>query len=277
MRSGNVQDPEQGPWSSWSDAAAFNHDAKRNGLQPRSTAITSPPARFLQYRLTLVGDGKGTPAVDQVELTYVLPNLPPQITGIKAAYAPAQRGQQTTKVNIEWQAADANNDTIVYTLEYQPAGTSKWLPLAKDVTQNRHEWETATVPDGWYAVHVVASDAQDNTPDMAKTTTRKSDPLLIDNTPPAIEATLPRPERQGEIALELAVADKFSDIAEVHYSIDGDDDWKAVLPGDLIFDSTSENLSTTIRSLSSGPHVLTVRAKDARGNTAHEAVLVEVE
>ena len=90
-RSGNVADPEQAPWSDWSTAATFEPAPDHPPLQPREARVDAPPARFLQYRLKLdAGEAPAgaaaTPAVDRVEVTYVVPNLSPRITTITAAY-----------------------------------------------------------------------------------------------------------------------------------------------------------------------------------------------
>jgi hypothetical protein len=65
-RSGNVQDPEKTGWSGWSEEA------------PAATfvQVKSPPARFLQYRLTFTSTaGKESAVVDEVDLAYQMPNL----------------------------------------------------------------------------------------------------------------------------------------------------------------------------------------------------------
>ena len=193
-RSGNVQDPEEGPWSPWSESQVLMPDAQAPSLQPRQLVINAPPARFLQYRLTLIGDKHATPVVDRVESTHVTPNLRPKISSLKAAYPepqPPQPGEETpppsTTMTVEWEATDPNNDSLLFTLEYQPAGTTRWIEIAEDLEQPSYEWDTRRVPDGWYLLHVIASDRQDNPPDMALTATRRSNPVLVDNSAPALE------------------------------------------------------------------------------------------
>ena len=85
-RSGNVEDPQQAAWSAWSTPVSLTYDPGQIPMTPREVAIDCAPARFLQYRLTFVGDGQSTAVVDWVGLKYVVPNLRPAVTGITAKY-----------------------------------------------------------------------------------------------------------------------------------------------------------------------------------------------
>jgi hypothetical protein len=284
-RSGNVADPEQAPWSAWSLAQALMPDAQLSALTPREMKVQSPPGRFLQYRLTLVGGDQTTPVVGKVQMTYVTPNQRPQIASIKASYPevsggpmPQHNGEEappSTKMNIEWEASDPNQDELIYTLEYQPAGSAKYLPLAEDQEQTSYEWETRRVPDGRYVVRLTADDQRNNPPDMAKKAIRRSDPVLVDNTPPMIEG-LEKAVEGRVVAMKGVVRDEYSQIREIGYAVDVTDAYVAVLPEDLIFDSTEEAWSVRISDLSPGPHVVTLRVGDARGNRAYQSVLIEV-
>lgn len=308
-RSGNVQDPEHAAWSSWSKPHVFAFDPKAAPLTPRQMVIDAPPARFLQYRLTLTGNGQVTGVVDRVAITYVLPNLKPVINTIQASYpdsppagganpgggsggananrmarpsAPSQAGNASaeepepqTNMNIEWEASDPNGDQLRYTLEYQPAGSKQWLPLAKDIEQNSHEWQTRRVPDGRYIIRVTASDSPDNPSTMALTASRRSDPIVVDNTPPAIEEIKVVLDK-GNITITGRAHDALSNIKSIHYGVDSTERWQPVLPDDLIYDSTTETFTIKITGLSVGPHMVTLRVLDARNNARYEAVPMEV-
>jgi sugar lactone lactonase YvrE len=77
-RSGNLNNPENG-WSSWSKVP----------LSELGGAITSPPARFLQYRLTLdCSDAIGReslPEVSAVSIPYLPKNLAPKVQAVEIA------------------------------------------------------------------------------------------------------------------------------------------------------------------------------------------------
>ncbi|MFW6060286.1 MAG: hypothetical protein ACODAQ_08890, partial [Phycisphaeraceae bacterium] len=280
-RSGNVRDPEHGPWSPWSDARAFMPDGDRSALQPREMEMASPPARFVQYRLTLTGDKQTSPSVNQVQLAYVTPNMAPDIASVQAQY-PEQRnrnnnGAPPTTMNVQWEANDANNDTLVYKLEYRPAGSARFLPLAERIEGTSHEWQTRRVPDGRYVLRLIASDRRDNPGGMAKTSRRLSDPVLVDNTAPTLENLENQQVGDGEIELAGEAVDKLSPIASIAYAVDDAEEYAPILPDDLIFDSTRERWSVTLSDLSPGQHVVTLRVRDQRGNTTHKAMMIDVE
>ena len=296
LRSGNVHDPDHPAWSDWSDPIALNYDAQNQPMAPIELPITATPARFLQYRLNLTGDGQATPVIDKVQITYVVPNLKPQIASIQASY-PGQSKSRTTRppgpspsggratgnepkhnpsLNVSWKAEDLNNDRLTYQLEYRPAAIDKWLTLAEDLTATKHVWKTQFVPDGWYVIRVVAGDQASNTPDMAMTATRRSDPVLVDNTAPVIENDVKVAFENGKATVKLTARDALSAIAAVHWAVDGDDKWQPALPDDLIYDSTTEQIEITIADLASGPHLISLRLTDARGNALYKAQLVRV-
>ncbi|MCX5659195.1 MAG: hypothetical protein NTW19_05660, partial [Planctomycetota bacterium] len=178
-------------------------------------------------------------------------------------------------LSVEWEAADPNNDRLKFTLEYQALGTDKWIPLAKDLDSPSYEWNTRRVPDGRYILRVTATDAPDNTPDMALTSTRVSDPIVIDNTPPEFEKV------KGDVAgnvvtLSGSARDALTPIRAIHYAVDQTDKWVPILPDDKIFDSTAEAFTIKIPDLSPGPHVVTLRVVDGRSNVRYLAERFDV-
>lgn len=275
-RSGNVQDPEQAAWSNWSSAQSMMPDAKLPALAPKDVTVQSPPARFLQYRLTLTGSDDLTPVIDRVEAAYVTPNLKPVVSKVTAMYPEATEpdAPAATLMTIEWEAADDNQDPLVYKLEYQPAGSDYMMLIAEDLTEMAHEWETRHVPDGRYVVRVTADDRPSNPGDMAMTATRQAAPVLIDNSPP--ELTAEKIINGKQLKASGKAIDAWSPILSLAYALDSGDEFKPILPQDLIFDSTAESWDVTISDLTPGPHVLTLRATDTRGNMVYRSVIFDV-
>jgi hypothetical protein len=70
-RAGNTEHPDA-TWSDWSGAAT----------RASGEAIPGGPARFLQVRLTLVGQNGATPTVEAIAASYLQRNLPPDVTAI---------------------------------------------------------------------------------------------------------------------------------------------------------------------------------------------------
>ena len=279
LRSGNVGDPELAAWSKWSAAAKIEGGADDNPLQPREILVSVPPARYLQYRLTLNSAESVTPVVDQIDIAYVAPNTPPVVEKmlVKAADVKAPGNDPDPKVTIQWKASDGNRDRLVYAIHYKPGKADRWLKLADDLTSPKYDWQTQHVPDGWYTVRITAYDKLDNPSSSAKSGGRISEPLLIDNTPPTLSNLKAQALGGGKIELTADVADELSAITSVAYSVDGSETYQASLPDDLIYDSTKEAWGVTISDLSPGGHVIAIRAIDARGNTAYRQLIVDVE
>jgi hypothetical protein len=70
-RSGNTREPDN-TWSQWSDALT-----ESNGQQ-----VTSPQARFFQWKVTMSSNSDSTPILDSVEVAYLPRNVAPEITSI---------------------------------------------------------------------------------------------------------------------------------------------------------------------------------------------------
>ncbi len=281
-RSGNVEDPEEAPWSKWSDPITLEPQPDASPLQPRQLEVKAPPARFLQYRLTLTGGDGQTPVVGRVATAYVTPNLRPVVSTFKAAYpepTPPQPGQEETEASpnmtVEWEASDPNGDRLLFTLAYQPAGAERWIDLASDLDALTYEWNTRRAPDGWYLLRVTASDKLDNPPDMVLTAHRRSAPVLVDTTAPTLEDVKAAVAGRA-VTLSGTAVDAFSPIQSIAYVVDDAEFYEPILPTDLIFDSTREAWSVTISDLSPGDHVIILRVADVRGNTGYHAKIVNI-
>ncbi|HEX4125607.1 MAG TPA: hypothetical protein VHY37_12830 [Tepidisphaeraceae bacterium] len=302
-RSGNVKEPIEKGWSAWSAETPA-----KQFLQ-----VTSPSARFLEYRLTFTSNaGKSTPVVQDVSIAYQTPNLAPVVKAVKivnpaapdqsngnAANGPANGGGDsdsggggggngggggppavrfppTRHLTITWDSSDPNNDNLVYTLYFRLVGTSEWIVLKDKLSDTSYDWDTRMVADGRYEIKVLASDAPSNTPADAKTAARISDPVVVDNTPPVI----------GEITTTIAgatahidttVADATSVVGEVDYTVDSAKDWRFVLPVSNIYDSAEARMSFDVPGLTPGKHQITLRATDTHGNQSFATVFVIIE
>ena len=289
-RSGNVEDPEQAPWSEWAKSIVLATDRPPTPQAPREIELQNPPARFLQYRVKLESNGKHTPSVHRVHVAYAVPNLRPKIDSITTTYAGTSKSssrssssaaakpppKHVTDLRIEWKASDPNADRLRYELEFQPDGSDRWLTLAEDLTGTRHVWKTEHVPDGRYVIRLNASDAADNTPGMEEISTRDSDPIVVDNTPPVIQ-NLEHAVSGNNVQVSGAATDEISIVTGIEYIVDGEAPYWAVLPKDLIFDSTREAFGVTISDLDKGPHVIAFRVMDRRNNVRYVQFMVEID
>jgi sugar lactone lactonase YvrE len=115
-RTGNVAEPDS-TWSAWSAARPASGS---EGL------ITSPSARFIQYRLTLQSDSATSqPSVREVSLDYLPRNQPP-----KVSFQAPSGGERWAKTQtVRWNGDDPDHDTLTYQLYYSSDSGTNWKPL----------------------------------------------------------------------------------------------------------------------------------------------------
>jgi hypothetical protein len=295
-RSGNVSKVDD-TWSPWSNEAPAPPDDARPGTAP----IPCPPARFLQYRLTLhrgLAAGQAarseTPLIREIIAAYLPANQPPEVLRIQevgqaarpAAPRPPAPDTPPAKpanpgadsLRLAWQARDPNGDTLRFDLFFRSETDTAWRPLAKDLAAAEYTWNTASVPDGRYRVQVVATDAPSHPPERALAAAAVSDVLLVDQTAPVVKVV---PAREAPAAarpatspatqpaarhrdFDVSAIDDLSDIVSASWSLDGGP-WIPCLPADLVFDSPSETFRVTVKDLAPGEHSLVFRAEDAAG------------
>ena len=124
-------------------------------------------------------------------------------------------------------------------------------------------------------MRVRASDRLDNPPDGAADTTRLLDAVVLDNAGPVL--SIDSVEISGNTAtLTGTVSDGHLTIAGLAYRLDGEPEYRPVLPDDLIFDSTEERWTLTLPALTAGGHVVTFRALDTRGNASYAHRVLQV-
>jgi len=270
-RSGNLAKPDDATWSRWSAEQA---------LDGAFIQIASPPARFLQYRLTFQAAGGRSATVHDVALAYQVGNLAPAVTGVTVK-AVAKMGSKISLSGalvfrqIAIAAADPNGDALVYTLEYRQAGEKKWITLTDKLTKPAYFWNTLTQADGKYELRVTVSDKNANAPSNALETVRISEPIVVDNTAPVF-ARLAAKAGAKTITVSGQVTDALSRLRVIQYTVDSDGQWRAILPADGITDSARESFRVNIKDMDPGTHRIAVRAVDVLGNTGYAAVTVTV-
>jgi len=293
-RSGNTETPDD-TWSAWSGAYT-NADG---------SAITSPKARYLQWRAVLTGKSN-TPVLTSVSAAYLQRNLRPQVRSItlhspgivfqkpfstgepelagfedqstperKLAAAAAQQqgssqslGRRTYQKGLQtlvWKADDENDDDLVYDVLYRREGETNWKTLKKATPDSILVFDTTTLPNGTYFVKIVASDAPSNPIGTALAGELDSSAFEIDNTPPDIAVSRVRVDR-GRTIITFDVKDDHSPIQRVEFSQDGQR-WRGVFPVDGIADSRDEHYELGIEG-ELGERGLTLRASDSMNNVA---------
>ena len=292
-RSGNTRTPDD-TWSDWSPAYA----------SPEGSAITSPRARYLQWRATFTGGRNSAPLLTSVTAAYLPRNLRPRVTSItihppgtvfqrpfptdpeiagfegdtpdRRATTQAQgsttnsapnigrRGYEKGLLTFVWRAEDDNRDELSYDVQYRREGETAWKPLKRAVTDPILVWDTTSVPNGRYILRIVASDAPSNAPATALTGAMESTAFDIDNGPPAITVTAVRREGVRTI-ITFDVRDDQSAVQKADYSLDGNR-WQTIYPKDGIADSRFEQFELVLDG--DPARGVIVRATDALNNVS---------
>jgi outer membrane protein assembly factor BamB len=293
-RSGNVDNPDRN-WSPWTRADLAGAELK------------IPPARFVQWKSVLRA-GNPAPRVDSVLLYYLPKNVAPAVDDITlqpgyryqpiphvTGTEPPAPGQphfdppppsvrDRDQIGIRWSAHDDNDDQLVYSIYYRGDGESRWLLLKDNLSDRYYSFDASLLPDGGYAVKVIASDAPSHSPGEALYAERESARFEVDTTPPVIEKLTAAVEGK-QIHVHFRAADSYSSIKRAEYSLDGGD-WQFVEPTGQLSDSRTEDYDFRIpvpqpettpppmAATAANDHVVVVRAYDRFDNQANAKILI---
>ena len=273
-RSSNLEETSEGGWSDWSADVPVGHGF---------IDIVSPAGRFLQYRLTLAAAKGDVPVVEQVEIIYQVGNLAPVVSSVKITPAATPRKGQQEQTGpqpqayrlIEFTASDTNEDTLVYEIAFRQVGGEGWVTLAEKLEAPTYAWDTRGVGDGVYELRVTADDSPANPPGSALTGHRISPPVIVDNAAPLV-TRLAAAVKGKTAEVKGRAEDRGSRVASIHYSVDSQTDWTAVLPTDGIADSPKEDFAFKTEDLAPGPHRIAVRVTDLFGNAGYGTLSVTI-
>jgi hypothetical protein len=294
-RSGNSAKPDR-TWSDWSDALT----------NPNGSQITSPNARFIEWKAELKGVSGATPTVTSVTLAFLPQNSPPLIRSINVitqsvatqagkaassasgAYtvtvsdssdsAAAGTATQTlprgsaSQITVSWQAEDPDGDRLVYSVYFRGDDETQWKVLKNDTHDSSVSFDADVLADGKYFFRVTASDRESNAPASAREAQLTSSPVLIDNTPPSITIGTVR-YAGGSAHLEFSAVDGASALRRCEYSLDAGS-WVPVEAADGVIDSLRESFTLDLKNLSAGEHLVVIRTADSANNTGVAKVIL---
>lgn len=295
-RTGNGERPDA-TWSDWS--AAYRN--------PDGNQISSPRARFIQWRATVRGGtAPATPAwLEDVSVAYLPRNVAPELLSITVlpigvglqqivqiatdpnvessgldpslfgpvAQVPPRRFYQRGARSFQWQAEDRNSDTLEYAIYYRALNEQTFRLLKDKLRDNFYTIDGATLADGRYVIKVVASDAPDNPPGQKLTGERLSEPVDIDNTPPVVKVVGQPQVSRESVRVVFTVDELTGKVKKADASLNGAA-WIPVFPDDGIADSGHETYSVDFALLGPGEHTISLRAFDTSGNVGTMSVTV---
>jgi len=298
-RSGNSERPDA-TWSDWSQPLT----------NPAGSPVASPNARYIQWKAELTAGRGQAPVIESVELGYLPQNTPPVVSSITVAAQPASMSskppsaaqaqasspytitvtdtgdapstssgtptqpiqQDRGRLQISWQAEDPDGDRLAYAIYFRGQDEREWKLLKAPTEDTSYSVDSDMLADGRYFFRVVASDGPANAPDRARTAELVSSPVLVDHTPPAVTAGVPK--RNGEQAdVDFAAADAASPLRRAEYSVDAGQ-WIPIDPVDGVLDTPQEQFTVRLEGLAPGEHLLVFRAFDAAGNAGLAKVIL---
>jgi len=271
-RTGNTKEPDD-TWSAWSSPVTA------------PTLVTSPVGRYLQVRARFAKDPNAV--LNQVEIAFLTDNLRAVLTNVDARGGDGESGDDSPKasggpvtrradstLSLTWKIDNPDKDELRYRLQYRLLGTNDWFDLLKPgekLTKETYSWETSDLPEGRYRVRVTASDEISNPPDRVTRDTRESGIVLVDNTPPTIDALTATGTHLKGIA-----QDGVGPIARIEVSVAGSDEWLPFFPADGIFDEQREELDVDVKNMAKSlPALFSVRVYDKANNFVVRSVLVK--
>jgi hypothetical protein len=298
-RTGNSLRPDA-TWSDWS--------APATGVD--SVLITSPNARYIQWRADFAAAGGASPVLDSIAIAYLPQNTPPVVRSILVSVQQQNLAKSTTattaastnaaysitvtdtgdtstaagtpsltlsratgqQLSITWQADDPDGDRLLYSLYFRGDDETQWKLLRGDITENTFQLDGDVFADGRYFFRVTASDRLANTAESAREAELVSAPVVIDNTPPLVTASSPR-KNNGIVEIDVDAQDQGSVLRRCEYSVDAGP-WFPVEAADGVTDSAREQFQLRIPGLSPMEHLVVIRVYDATGNAGLTKVVV---
>ena len=307
-RVGNIEQPTEG-WTDW--------QPMNLGAEPPKF----PRARFLQWKAILHSDAtlrevgfyylpqNVAPVVDDIVVELharVIPGLNQegQIAPVQINF-PAESNdgviyelQQTSQplmamrasgwATARWKAHDDNGDHLRYSVYFRGENEANWQLLDSNLLQTHLSFDLNRIPDGYYTLRIVASDAPSHLAGNALTGYKDSEQFLLDSLPPVL-SPLQATTSGTAIHVVFDAQDKLSAISRAYYSVDSGP-WQYVDPVGKLSDSLQEHYDFTVpvpkhdaggdiplavQPTAPQQHVLAVRVFNRAGNVATEKAVVE--
>lgn len=291
-RSGNTEKPDE-TWSAWSAPAS----------DPKGAAVTSPKARYFQWRATLRA---ASASLSELNLAFIARNIAPEILSINALPAnvgllanppqqidpnielsgmdpmtfgiphvavPPRRVYQRAATSLQWVSEDRNGDKLVYDVYYKEVSDTGFKRLRSDLTDPFIAIDGQALADGRYVFKVVARDTPSNPFALALAGERTTEPIDIDNTPPTVTA-VGTPQITGDKArVTFDVTETSSYLTRAEFSVNGAT-WRTLFADDGISDSPRERYTIEIPVTTAGEYAVTIRVYDVNANSGNARIIV---
>jgi hypothetical protein len=303
-RSGNSARPDR-TWSDWSGPLTAS----------ASSRITSPNARFIQWKVEMSGTGGATPVLDSITLAYLPQNSPPVVHSVSVisqaqliSSAPKSATGSSSaaySVTVSGDTSDTSGNTTT------SAGTPTQTLTRAAAQQITVSWQ-ADDPDGDRLVYSLYFRSEEETQwmllrsgthDTSMTfdadiladgkyyfrvvaSDRESNPpasareAQLTSTPVMIDNTPPS-IAMGTVRYAAGAAHVEWESADASSSLRRCEysldagSWVPMEAVDGVIDSPRERFALDLKALAAGEHLLVIRVADSANNTATARVILK--
>ncbi|HLK47551.1 MAG TPA: hypothetical protein VKT49_05420 [Bryobacteraceae bacterium] len=301
-RSGNLDQPQKN-WSPWSGAIADSKGGR----------ITSPPARFIQWKATFTASGAKSPELNSVDLAYLPKNVEPHVDRIEMTPANYRFPSQISVTPVQSlslpplvtsgarseSTATSSEATATLTPAMQPAKGfigARWMasdPNGDSMVYKieirgagEREWKLLKdkVPEKYYSWDSTAFPDGEYRIRVTASDAPSNPPAealrgSLDSEPFIIDNTPPKitgltaTRNGGKLQVRWHAADALNNIEKAEYSLDGGD-WTIVAPATGLSDSLDLDYDLSVDA-AAGEHTIAVRVEDSDANQSADKAVVQ--
>jgi hypothetical protein len=221
--------------------------------------ITLSPSNKGYNTLSIIALNEKGEESQEVVLKLKL-NSPPKILSVLFTDKKVLSGQE----DISWTSYDANDDKLVFSIEYSNDGGTSWDYFTSGLSENSYKIDTLQLADGPnYLFRVTADDGTEKTSKVLKNVTVK-------NNLPHISLDISANYFTNVNISELngKVTGSEQSIASTEYSLDGGGTWQGAIPMDGAFNSFIEKFRIPFSGhLKDGKYDILIRTTDTLGRS----------
>ena len=300
-RSGNLDQPQKN-WSPWSSAMSDSKGGR----------ITSPPARFVQWKATLAASTAKSPELNSVDVAYLPKNVEPHVDRIEItpvnyrfpaqiSITPVQSMSLPPLVSqtARSESASSTSDTtatLTPSMQFAKGFVgARWMasdPNGDSLVYkieirgaNEKEWKLLKdkVPEKYYSWDSTAFPDGEYRIRVTASDAPSNPPAealsgKLEGDPFLIDNTPPKitglsaSRSGGKLQVRWHAADALNDIEKAEYSLDGGD-WTLVAPTTGLSDSLELDYDLSVDA-APGEHTIAVRVEDSDANQSTDKSVV---
>lgn len=174
------------------------------------------------------------------------------------------------KVNVTWQASDADGDKLVYTLLYSADAGKTWQAVAVDIEKTNCVVNLKELPGSNQVLFkVIATDGFNTGSSESQAVFR------VENNPPRVEIISPGNNSSSSNTQTIVLYGDAFDREDGY--LDGKSlRWTLDTPGTSGFQVLGDNRSTYVTGLSPGDHIITLSAIDSNRKISMTSILLHI-